>query len=102
MMAQYSKYIRPDFMRVDTSGGGGPNVHVTAYKDGDKVVVVAVNTGSNSQNLTLHIQNGIVGSFTQITSSGSKNLSQDGTVAVTYHLASITLDGQSVSTFVGD
>lgn len=102
MMAQYSKYVRPGFIRVDASVGGRPNIHVTAYKDGSKVVVVAVNMGSNSQNLTLHIQNGIVGSFTQITSSGGKNLSEDGTIAVTDHLASISLDGQSISTFIGD
>jgi O-glycosyl hydrolase len=102
MMAQYSKFVRPDFVRVDASVSGMNNVRITAYKDGGNLVVVAVNTGSSSQSLTLHIQNGSVASFTQYTSSGTKNLSEDGTIAVTDHLASVTLDGQSATTFISE
>lgn len=102
MMAQYSRYIRPGFIRVDASGNSGSNVHITAYRNGDKVVVVAVNMGWDSRTLTLHVQNGVVHSFTQITSSGSKNLIEDRTIAVTNHLVSIALEAQSVSTFVSD
>ena len=103
MMAQYAKYVRPDFVRVDTSGGAGNNVHITAYKKDGQLVVVAVNTGNQAQTLTLHIQNGAGTSFTQITSSGSKNLSDDGAVSITDHLATVTLDGQSATTlFTGN
>ena len=41
MMAQYSKFVRPDFVRVDASVSGMNSVRITAYKDGGNLVVVA-------------------------------------------------------------
>jgi len=103
MMAQYAKYVRPGAMRVDTSGGGMMNVNLTAYKQNGQLVVVAVNTGNQPQTLTFHVQNGAGNSFTQITSSGTKDLSNDGTIPIADHLATVTLDAQSATTlFTGE
>ena len=105
MMAQYSKFVRPGFVRVDAvyeGGGWGSSIKATAYKSGRQVAVVIVNTGTSSQTLSVGVNAGSFSSFKTYTSSGSKNVSNDGTVALTDNAASVTLDAQSVTTFVSE
>jgi O-glycosyl hydrolase len=78
-----------------------PNVHVTAYENESRVVVVAVNTSSSPQTITLDMWKGRVGAFTKYTTSGSKNVANDGVVSLGSDSASVTLDARSVTTFVG-
>ena len=100
MIAQYSKFVRPGFVRVDTSGKAGLNV--TAYRQGRQVVVVFVNTNSASQTLSLGINAGSFTSLEKYTTSSSKNVQSDPAIALTGNVGSVTLDGQSVTTLVGE
>jgi O-glycosyl hydrolase len=102
MMAQYSKYVRPGFIRVDTvsGGGGGASIQVTAYKNGSQVVAVILNTGNSAQNITLGVNAGAYNEFRTITSSGSKNL-EEGSVSATGNVASLSLEAQSITTVIG-
>jgi glucuronoarabinoxylan endo-1,4-beta-xylanase len=63
-------------------------------------VVVAVNQGGSSVNLTFTYQNGTVTSVTKYTTSGSKNANNDGSINVTGGSFSTTLDAQSITSFV--
>ncbi len=102
LLAQYAKFIRPGFTRVAISKPSASGVSVTAYKSGEgRIVAVAVNQSTSPQDITLDIYGGCADAFSVITTSGTKNLSDDGTVSVTDHKASVTLDAQSVTTFVG-
>ena len=47
-MAQFSKFIRPGFYRVDATATPTSGVYLSAYKSNTDVVVVVVNTNSLS------------------------------------------------------
>jgi len=99
-MAQYSKFIRPGYVRIGATQPSNANVAVTAYKGGDRVVVVAVNRSAQPQSVTLDVFNSCATGFTRFTTSVNKNVANDGTVALQSSRATVTLDGQSVTTFV--
>jgi O-glycosyl hydrolase len=100
-IAQYAKFVRPGFVRVGASAPASADVHVTAYKRaGDEVVVVAVNQSTAAQSIALSVYNGCVQSLSKITTSGTKSLADDGTIELVDGRAALTLDAQSVTTFV--
>ena len=101
VMAQFSKYIRNGYVRVDATKSPASNVYASAYKGKDSVVIVLVNTNSSSQTITISVPNTTVKPFSKITTSGSKSLSNDGTVTVNNGSCSVTLDAQSVTTLAG-
>jgi glucuronoarabinoxylan endo-1,4-beta-xylanase len=100
-MAQFSKFIRPGYVRVDATKNPTTDVYVSAYKSDQNMVVVVVNRGASSKNLSLSINGATVQQFTKYTTSGSKNVKNDGTVSGSNGSFSLSLDGQSVTTLVG-
>ena len=98
-ISQYARFVRPGYQRVDATYNPTGSVYVSAYK-GSKIVVVAVNQGGSSVNLTFTYQNGTVTSVTKYTTSGSKNANNDGSINVTGGSFSTTLDAQSITSFV--
>lgn len=101
VMAQFSKFIRNGYLRVDATKSPATNVYASAYKGKDSVVVVLVNCNASSQSVNISIPNSMVTSFSKITTSGSKSLSNDGTVKVNNGSCNVTLDPQSVTTLAG-
>jgi glucuronoarabinoxylan endo-1,4-beta-xylanase len=99
LMSQYSRFVRPGFVRVGASNPAG--AQVTAYKNGPgKVVVVALNTSAQPQNIALDLFGSCVTSFDRFTTSQTKNAQSDGVVALQNGRAAVTLDAQSLTTFV--
>jgi O-glycosyl hydrolase len=99
-MAQFSKFVRPGYVRVDATKQPVTNVFVSAYKKGSDVVIVVVNKTTSSKTLTLSIPGTQVTSWTPYTTSGSKNVAK-GTVINAGGSFQVTLDASSVTTFVG-
>jgi O-glycosyl hydrolase len=103
LMAQYSKFVRPGFIRVAATENPQSGVSVTAYKGSDnQLVVVAVNTTTSQQNIELNLQNANVGSFNKYTTSSTLNLGYGGAQTVSGNRVSLWIDSQSVATFVGN
>lgn len=100
LMAQYSKFIRPGYVRVRSTQPSNANVGVTAYKGGNRVVVVALNRSTQAQTINLDLFNSCATAFSRFTTSVNKNVANDGTVTLTNGVATVTLDGESVTTFV--
>lgn len=99
LMAQYSKYIRPNASRVAASQPTNDNIRITAYKDAEaQIAVVAVNT---AQTFDIDVHNGCVESFDRVTTSETKNLTDDGNIIVTDSRITVTVDAESVTTFIG-
>jgi glucuronoarabinoxylan endo-1,4-beta-xylanase len=101
-MAQWAKFVRPGFKRVDATKSPTASVYVSAYKNGDQVVIVAVNRNTSSKSLTFSIAGTKVTAFTQYTTSSSKSLASDGTISVSGGSFSATIDASSVATWVGN
>ncbi|MFO7657833.1 MAG: PKD domain-containing protein [Bacteroidales bacterium] len=98
-MAQFSKFIRPGFVRVGSTVASAPNVDVTAYKSGDSMVIVVINRNNANVNLTFQIENNIADSLTKYTTSAAKNISNDGKIAVTSGSFNAVVDAYSITTF---
>jgi glucuronoarabinoxylan endo-1,4-beta-xylanase len=100
IMGQYSKYIRPGAVRVGATRVVQTDVYTTAFKKADSVVVVSVNRASSTKSVSYSIAGLKSTSGVRITTSGTKNMEQDGTVSVSSGAFTSTLDAQSISTFV--
>ena len=103
LMAQYSKFVRPGYVRIAATEQPLTGVFVTAYKGPDnRVVVIAVNTTTSHRNLNLNLQNVNVGQFVKYSTSASLNLGYGGRTSVAGNSASVWVDPQSVATFVSE
>jgi glucuronoarabinoxylan endo-1,4-beta-xylanase len=100
-MAQFAKFVRPGSVRVDATKNPTTDVYVSAYKNDRDMVVVVVNRSAASKDLNLSINGATVGTLTKYTTSGSKNVKNDGMVSSSNGSFSLSLDAQSVITFVG-
>jgi hypothetical protein len=100
-MGQFSKFVRPGFIRVDATAAPVSNVNVSAFKSDTSLVIVIVNKNTSEKSQQFTIKSGTVSSFTKYTTSESKNITSDGTVAVSGGTCTVTLDAQSITTLTG-
>jgi glucuronoarabinoxylan endo-1,4-beta-xylanase len=100
-MAQFSKFIRPGFYRVDATASPAPGVYVSAYRGSSDVVVVVVNTNTSSKSLTVSISDSNISSYDRFTTSASKSLAKEAAVSASNGSLLVTLDAQSVTTLRG-
>ncbi len=99
-MAQYSKYVRPGSVRVDVTEQPNKDVYVSAYKDGDKVTIVAVNKGTEGYSQEFSLSGESISNVDRYRTSANENLAQ--TLNLEYNGDSFfaQLPAESVSTFV--
>jgi glucuronoarabinoxylan endo-1,4-beta-xylanase len=100
VMSQYARFIRPEFVRVLATQPSNQDVAVTAYKKDAEAVVVAVNRSTQPQTITLDVFNGCATSFFRFTTSATENVASGAAVALEGGHATLTLEAQSVTTFV--
>jgi O-glycosyl hydrolase len=80
---------------------GATGVEATAYENGPgSVVVVVLNSGEAEQTVSLDIFGSCVTAFDRFTTSETKSSTNDGPVALEGRRVTVTLDPQSVTTFV--
>lgn len=102
IMSQYSRFIRPGFLRVDVDDNPQAGVYLTAYRSDDQVVIVAVNTSTSSKTQMFTLKNGGVSLFTPYVTSQTKNCTQESSINVSNKTFSATLDASSITTFVSN
>jgi glucuronoarabinoxylan endo-1,4-beta-xylanase len=100
-MAQFSKFIRPGFYRVDATATPTSGVSLSAYKSDTDVVLVAVNTSSSTQSITVAINGSTIASYDKFTTSGAKDMASDGKITASNGSLNVPLDGSSVTTLHG-
>ena len=101
-VGQYSRFIRPDWIRVDAVASPASNVYMSAFKNpaGNQVAVVAINTGTSIVPLALTIDAGRFGSLTTYRTSASENLANVGALTGGTTV-NVSLATSSITTFVG-
>jgi glucuronoarabinoxylan endo-1,4-beta-xylanase len=103
VLGNYSRFVRPGFKRVTTSGTVPSGVLLSAYTnpaDGT-VVVVAVNNNTSTTPLSVFITGAAPCSMTPYVTSSSDNLAAKAAVTIGESRLTATLGAQSVTTFVG-
>jgi O-glycosyl hydrolase len=96
--------VRPDYVRVDITGDVPDGVLLSAYTGSDgTVVVVAINNGTASVDLPITIAGGTApAEMTPWVTSAADNLAAKDPITVTGGIFMASLEGPSVTTFVGN
>lgn len=102
MMAHFSKFVRPGYVRADATKNPNTNVYVSAYKGDNKVVIVAINRGTAAVSQNFALQNGTASRVSAWITDSSRNLAAGSPVNVSGGSFTAQLPAQSVTTFVGD
>jgi len=102
LLSQYSRFVRPGFVRVGATNNPEANVYVSAFKNADSVVVVLVNRDwGKTKTIDISIPGMIDGaSFTKYVTSETKNVKNEGEVTMSNGKVSVTMDKGSVMTLV--
>jgi len=98
-MAQYSKFVRPGYLRYNSTYNPSTNVYVTAYGGSSHHVIVAINMGTSAVSQPFTIQGATLASLTPFQTSPSHNLAQLGAVTVSNGAFTYSLPAQSITTF---
>lgn len=102
MMAHFSKFVRPGYVRVGATEHPNPNVSVSAYKaDDGKIVIVAINHSLSKLSQEFSISGGEPITYTEsYMTNASVNLQRTGNIAHTDSSVSILMTPESVTTLV--
>jgi glucuronoarabinoxylan endo-1,4-beta-xylanase len=101
-MGNYSKFVRPGYIRVDLANAS-TDVLLSAYKSADAatIVIVAINKGSGAASPTIGFAGGTPpASCTPTVTSSSDNLKDGTTVTVTDGVLTTSLASKTVTTYV--
>ncbi len=100
-LGNFSKFIRPGYMRVDITGTVPSGVLLSAYTGSGTVVVVAINKSTGSVTVPISIAGGTApASCTPWVTSASANLTSGTAVAVSGGSFSAVLPSATVTSFV--
>ncbi len=103
VMGNFSRFVRPGYMRVSTSGTTPSGVSLSAYTnqaDGT-IVVVAINTNASDTPVSLFISGAAPCTVTPWVTSDTDSLAAKSPIMVTGARFSATLGAKSVTSFVG-
>ncbi|WP_207423210.1 glycoside hydrolase family 30 protein [Desertivirga brevis] len=99
-LGNYSRFIVPGSVRLNTSAMGEPEVLISSYKTPDnRLVTVAINSNAQQAELTLNTSSGKMKNLTSYTTNASKDLTvKQGLPAG----SSVILEANSITTFISD
>jgi len=102
-MGNFSRFVRPGWKRISTSGTTPSGVLVSAYIDPatNALSIVAINSNTASSNLSFYISGSAPCTLTPYETSASKDLAAGSNVTVSQSRVSVTLSAQSITTWVG-
>ena len=102
-MGNFSRFVRPGWKRVATSGTSPSGVLVSAYINpaNNALSIVAINSNTSSKDVSFYVSGNAPCTLTPYETSASKNLGQGSAVSVSQSRVTVTLSAQSVTTLVG-
>ena len=101
-MAQYSKFVRPGYVRVSATESPDTGISISAYKSDGKLVIVAINNSSKKYAQTFNI-NGLsfdIGYIEAYTTNENVSLKRTGNISYDSNSFGYVLGAYSVTTFV--
>jgi glucuronoarabinoxylan endo-1,4-beta-xylanase len=104
VIGQWSKFVRPGWVRIDTNSNPQTGIYVTAFKSPSETsyAIVAVNTNNSTTSQTFAL-NGFPSTspVTPWVTTSTLDLAEQSSVAVGSNSFTFSLPAQSVTTFVG-
>jgi glucuronoarabinoxylan endo-1,4-beta-xylanase len=98
-LGNYSRFVRPGYVRIGSTASPITNVFTTAYKDTatGKFVIVVINDNSTAQTIDINPSGFSASTVTPYVTDSTRNLVQLAAIPLT----NISLAARSVTTFVG-
>jgi len=99
-MGQFSKFIRPGYIRVNASYQSNPNIYTVAFKGEYQDIIVALNFNRTVKKQVFNLRNDNIESATKFVTSATKRITNDGTIACAANSFTDDLDARSVTTYI--
>ena len=100
VISQFARFIKPGSVRLGTSVNTRSEVLISAYKNGSKKIIVAINTGASNINQKITVQDATITEVMPYTTTVSKNAEQGVKIAAANNSFTHILPPNSVTTFV--
>lgn len=98
-MAQFSRFIRPGYVRVSATANPATGIYVSAYAGNGHLAIVALNQSTSAADVSFTVQNSSASSLTPWQTSASGGVVQQSAVTVSGGKFTATLPAQSITTF---
>lgn len=99
-IAQFSKFVRPGYQRVDIPATPAAGIYLSAYAGGGHEVIVAINSNTAPISLPLEFSGATVSSLTPYQTTAGGGVVQQTAVTVTGNAVTYTLPASSITTLV--
>lgn len=100
IMSHFSRFIKPGSVRLGVSSNSKPEILISAFRNGTKKIIVAINTSSVTVNQKITIQDGTATQVVPYTTTELKNVEQSVAISVTNNIFNYNLPANSITTFV--
>ena len=100
IISQFARFIKQGAIRLGSSVNSRPDVLVSAYKNGAKKVVVAINSGIYDVKQKITFQDATVTSVIPYLTSEIRNVEQGTAITLTANSFEYTIPAKSIVTFV--
>jgi glucuronoarabinoxylan endo-1,4-beta-xylanase len=100
VISQFARFIKPGSIRLGTSSNSRSDVLISAYKNGNKKIIVAINTGAYNVNQKFIVQDATINEVVPYITTGSKNAEQATKITASDNNFTYTLPSNSIVTFV--
>lgn len=103
-LAQYSRFIRPGYVRIEINKTPALGVSMSAYKNPatGQIVIVAVNSANRTKSIELQLNNTAASSFQAYVTDEVRDITLAESIAAEANKVMLTLNSKSVTTFVSD
>ncbi|MFG2576913.1 glycoside hydrolase family 30 beta sandwich domain-containing protein [Streptomyces sp. NPDC048481] len=99
-MAHFARFVRPGSVRVEATAKPASDVYVSAYRNGNSTVVVAVNKGASALSQPFTLTNAGASSVSSWLTDASRSVASQGARSVANNAFTATLPARSMTTFV--
>ncbi|MFC0623367.1 glucuronoxylanase [Kribbella deserti] len=99
-MAHFSKWVRPGYFRITATAKPEANVFITAFKNGSRTVIVAVNKNSWAVNQPFTIRGTTARTVSTWVTTANRTLAADATITMSSGSFTTQLPAYSIKTFI--
>lgn len=100
IMSQFARFIKQGSVRLGTNLNALSYVYISAYRNGAKKILVAINNRSDIVKQKFMVSNGTIGNVIPYITTAGQNCEQGSIVSVSNNSFTYTLPPNSVITFV--
>lgn len=100
VLSQFARFIKPGSVRLGVGVNSRSDVFISAYQNGTKRIIVAINTGPGDVNQTISIDTGTLSAMVPYTTTELKNVEQGNPITASGNSIKVLLPHRSITTLV--